>query len=136
MDLSNIRAITNNYQDARLISLKDWKRANEVEPHDHGGPYIVSQEGYDPHDLKARYNEFVLGRSGKWLSLSMFFKLPNDIRRQEFIFGTAAEVIQMMDSLRGNPEIEHGQPSHEPDEAPEIAELKIAVENSKKAAQG
>ena len=57
------------------------------------------QEGYDPNDLTMTADEFVLGRSGKWLSLSHFFKLPVPERRAEFVFGTAAEVMQMMSNL-------------------------------------
>ena len=44
-------------------------------------------------------DEFVLGRSGKWLSLGHFFKMPVPDRRAEFVFGTAAEVMQMMSDL-------------------------------------
>jgi hypothetical protein len=44
-------------------------------------------------------DEFVLGRSGEWLSLSLFFRLPVPDRREEFVFGTAAEIMQMMENL-------------------------------------
>jgi hypothetical protein len=95
----NLRNITNSFQDVRLASLASWRAASEFEPRDRGGPYIVVQEGYDPEDLTVTPDEFVLGRSGKWLSLSLFFKLPVPERRAEFIFGTAAEVMKMMSEL-------------------------------------
>jgi hypothetical protein len=95
----NLHTITNSFLDVRLISLASWRQAREIEPRDHGGPYIVTQEGYDPDDVKLTADEFVLGRSGKWLSLSTFFKLPVPERRAEFVFGTAAEVMQMMRDL-------------------------------------
>ena len=95
----NLRNITNSFQDVRLASLAAWKQANEINPRDRGGPYVVLQEGYDPEDLKLIPTEFVLGRSGKWLSLSHFYRLPVPERRAEFIFGTAAEVMQMMSEL-------------------------------------
>lgn len=99
MDLSQLRSITNSYQDVRLLSLKEWKRAAEIEPRDQGGPYMVSQEGYDPEIAKPRRDEFVLGKSGEWVRLSLFFQLPGEVRREEFVFGMAAEVMQLMDSL-------------------------------------
>lgn len=95
----NLHTITNSFLDVRLISLASWRQAREIEPRDHGGPYIVVQEGYDPEDVKLIADEFVLGRSGKWLALATFFKLPVPERRAEFVFGTAAEVMQMMRDL-------------------------------------
>jgi hypothetical protein len=99
MDLSQLKSITNSYQDVRLLSLKEWKRAAEIEPRDQGGPYMVSQEGYDPEVAKPRRDEFVLGKSGEWVRLSLFFQLPGEVRREEFVFGMASEVMQLMDSL-------------------------------------
>jgi hypothetical protein len=95
----NLHTITNSFQDVRLISLAAWPQAREITPRDHGGPYVVVQEGYDPRDMKMTAQEFVLGRAGKWLSLSFFYRLPVAERRQEFVFGTAAEVMQMMGNL-------------------------------------
>jgi hypothetical protein len=95
----NLRSITNSFLDVRLVSLKTWRQANEINPRDNGGPYIVMQEGYDPQDVKVTPGEFVLGRSGKWLGLHHFFKLPVAERRAEFVFGQAAEVMQMMSQL-------------------------------------
>jgi hypothetical protein len=95
----NLRSITNSFQDVRLVSLSSWRQANEISPRDRGGPYIVLQEGYDPGDPKLTPDEFVLGRSGKWLPLRVFFRMPVPERRAEFVFGTAAEVMQMMSEL-------------------------------------
>src|SRR5580765_2622373 len=85
----NLRNITNSFLDVRLVSLKSWRQANEISPRDKGGPYVVLQEGYDAQDLTMTPDEFVLGRSGKWLSLGYFFKMPVAERREEFVFGTA-----------------------------------------------
>src|SRR5262252_7402524 len=95
----NLRTITNHFLDVRLLSLASWQRASEITPRDHGGPYVVLQEGYAPNDMKMVPDEFVLGRSGQWLSLGRFYRLPVDQRRVEFVFGTAAEVMQMMEEL-------------------------------------
>jgi hypothetical protein len=99
MSNPNLRNITNHFQDAHLVSLASWKRASEISPRDRNGPYVVLQEGYDPEDMRMIADEFILGRSGKWLSLGLFYKLPVAERRAEFVFGTAAEVIQMMSDL-------------------------------------
>jgi len=121
----NLRNITNSFLEVRLVSLASWRQAGEFSPRDRGGPYVVTQEGIDPEDMKARPDEFVLGRSGKWLSLGHFFKLPVAERREEFVFGTAAEVMQVMADLppkavifrSGEPvEAEAGTAKAEPDE--------------------
>jgi hypothetical protein len=95
----NLRNITNRFQDVRLASLASWKQAAEINPCDRGGPYVVTQEGYDPEDLTMTADEFVLGRSGKWLSIGYFYRMPVPERRAEFVFGTAAEVMEMMGNL-------------------------------------
>ena len=101
----NLRSITNSFQDVRLASMASWRQAAEFTPRDKGGPYVVMQEGYDPQDPKFIPDEFVLGRSGKWLSLSYFYQMPVSERRAEFVFGTAAEVMQMMGNLAPKVEI-------------------------------
>ena len=95
----NLRNITNSFQDVRLMSLASWQAAKEIMPRDRGGPYVVMQEGFDPEDLTITPDEFVLGRSGKWVSLSYFYKMSIPERRAEYVFGTAAEIMQMMSDL-------------------------------------
>jgi hypothetical protein len=99
MSNPNLRNITNHFLDARLLSLSSWRQAGEFQPKDRGGPYIVLQEGYDPNDMTMTGREFILGRSGKWLALEYFYQLPVAERRDEFVFGKAAEVMQMMGEL-------------------------------------
>lgn len=99
MDASILRNITNDFQDVRLVSLASWRQAKEIIPRDRGGPYVGLQEGYDPEDLTMSPQEFIIGRSGKWLALGLFFRLPIPERRAEFVFGTAAEVMKMMYDL-------------------------------------
>lgn len=101
----NLHNITNSFLDVRLVSLASWTRAREFEPRDHGGPYVVVQEGYDPNDTKFIAEEFILGRHGKWLSLGLFYHLPLPERQQEFIFSTAAEIMKMMSNLSSKAEI-------------------------------
>jgi len=122
MSTQDLKSITNNFQDARLISLASWRKAAEFSPRDRGGPYVVTQEGLDPEDMKATPDEFILGRGGMWLSLRHFFQLPVPERRAQFIFGTAAEVMKLMyelptkvSILRKDTKIE-AAPEAEPDE--------------------
>jgi hypothetical protein len=95
----NARSLSNNFQDVRLVSLASWSKASEINPRDKGGPYVVTQQGYDPYDPTMTPDEFILGRSGKWLSLGTFYALAVDERRAEFVFGTAAEAMQAVGSL-------------------------------------
>jgi hypothetical protein len=101
-------------------------------PRDRGGPYVILQEGYDPEDSKFIADEFALGRSGKWISLGLFFKLPVDERRAEFVFGTAAEVMQMMQNLPPKVVVMRGAPKPEGEEAPaEEDEMAAALRAAK-----
>lgn len=116
----NLRNISNNFRDVQLSSLASWKQAAEINPRDRGGPYVVTQQGYDPEDPKLIPDEFVLGRSGKWIALGLFYKMPVPERRAEFVFGTAAEVMQMMSNLPPKASIARGKPTD--DAAPVPAE--------------
>ena len=128
----NLRNITNSFQDVRLASLASWRQASEFTPRDHGGPYVVLQEGYDPGDPKVIADEFVLGRSGKWLSLSHFYRMPVPERRAEFIFGTAAEVMEMMRDLPSKVQvIRPGAPAETEPAAPGTDEMAAALQAGK-----
>jgi len=131
----NLRNITNSFQDVRLVSLASWKQAKEINPRDRGGPYVVMQEGYDPEDATLTPDEFVLGRSGKWLSLGHFYKMPVPERRAEFVFGTVAEVMQMMGNLTPKPQLMRpGAPADEA--APAADEMAAAIQAGRGQAPG
>ena len=134
----HLRSITNSFLDVRLASLASWRRANEIIPRDRGGPYVVMQEGYDPEDLTMSADEFVLGRSGKWLSIAHFYQMPVPERRAEFVFGTAAEVMQMMDNLPAKAEIV--RPSAAPEgrtpSSPETDEMAAALKTGQGKSPG
>ena len=127
----NLRTITNHFLDVRLVSLSSWRQAREIEPRDHGGPYVVLQEGYDPADTKMIPMEFVIGRSGKWIPLGQFYKLPVPERRAEFVFGTAAEIMQMMERLPTKPQILGTAPGQF-EEPAEDDPMAAAIESNKK----
>ena len=128
----NLRNITNSFQDVRLASLATWKQASQFNPRDRGGPYVVMQEGFDPEDPKFIPDEFVLGRSGKWLSLSFFYRMPVPERQAEFVFGTVAEVMQMMGSLPPKVQIlRPGSSAGGESAAPETDEMAAALRAGK-----
>jgi hypothetical protein len=132
----NLHNITNSFQDVRLVSLRGWRQANEIAPRDRGGPYVVLQEGYDPQDVKAIPTEFLIGRSGQWLPLAHFYKLPVPRRREEFIFGTAAEVMQMMSDLPSKPAILGHDTRTTIEPTPDDDEIAAAIEAWKNKAGG
>jgi len=128
----NLRNITNDFQDVRLASLATWRQAGEFTPRDRNGPYVVLQDGYDPEDPKVIADEFVLGRSGKWLSLSYFYKMPIPDRRAEFVFGTMAEVMEMMHNLPSKAQIlRPGAAAEAEPAAPEADEMAAALQAGK-----
>jgi len=133
----NLRIITNSFRDVQLVSLSSWRQANQIEPRDRGGPYVVLQEGYDPTDTKMVGREFILGRSGKWLALEHFYKLPVPERRDEFVFGRAADVMVMMEGLPSKvqmlsaPESDANAPA-----SPQQDELASAIQVGKKKQAG
>jgi hypothetical protein len=132
----NLRNITNSFQDVRLGSMASWSRADEFSPHDPGGPYVVTQEGYDPDDATLTPDEFILRRSGEWLSLSFFFQMPEP-DRPEFVFRTAAEVMQVMNDLP--PKVQIIRPSAKEKAAPapaEVDEMAAALQKGKGGATG
>jgi hypothetical protein len=133
----NLHNITNSFLDVHLISLASWRQADEITPRDHGGPYMITQVGYDPKDLKSVPDEFALGRSGEWLSLSLFFRLPVSDRRSEFIFGTAAEIMEMMENLTSEVVIlRPGEEAQSEPATPETDEMAAAYHAGKSKTAG
>ena len=130
---ASLHNITNHFLDVRLVSLSSWSQASEISPRDRRGPYVVLQEGYDPNDFKMRPDEFILGRSGKWLSLGWFYKMPVEERRAEFVFGTVGEVMQMMSYLPSNVVLFDRSALEEPEpEAATNDPMMAAIEAGKK----
>ena len=99
MTTEPLHNLSNHFLDLRLVSLRSWRLARDIVPRDDGGPYMVVQSGYDPEDLRMQADEFVLGRAGKWMPVGVMLKLPAELRRREFVFGMASEVMQLIDGL-------------------------------------
>lgn len=106
--------LTNHFSDCRVVSLAKLKMASEVEPRDPHGPYLIVQEGYDPKDLTMQPYEFFLGRAGGWLASHWFFLLPIPERRAEFVYGTLAELTEVIDNLAGPVEVIRAKPEPKP----------------------
>ncbi|HEX7862267.1 MAG TPA: hypothetical protein VF773_18165 [Verrucomicrobiae bacterium] len=126
----NLRNITNSFQDVRLVSLASWRQAQEINPRDRGGPYVVLQEGFDPEDMAMNPDEFVLGRSGRWLPLAYFYRMSVPERRSEFVFGTAAEVMQMMGNLPSKVVLVRPTSKEDPHSAPGPDEMVAALKSA------
>jgi hypothetical protein len=133
MNNLNLRCITNHFQDVRLVSLASWREANEFILSDRDGPYVVTQVGCDPNDLTMTPDEFVLGRSGKWLSLGLFFGMSIAERWKAFVFATAGEVLRMMRDLPSEAVVWHPMPhTSEAIASIETDEMTAAFHSSKK----
>lgn len=113
------KRLTNHFSDCRVISLAKLKMASEINPRDPRGPYLVVQEGYDPADLTMRPHEFLLGRSGGWLASHWFLLLPVAERRAEFIFGTLAELTEVIDNLSGPVQVIRAKPERKSEDESE-----------------
>jgi hypothetical protein len=71
-----------------------------------------------------RSHEFILGRSGAWLAMHWFVRMPIPERREEFIFGTVNEVMELMQSLIGPVQVIRERPDEIEEDSPEDEELK------------
>ena len=137
MSKIDLKNITNSFRDVHRVSMASWSVAHEIYPRDHGGPHVVTQDGYDPEDMKVIADEFIPGRSGKWLSFSYFFRMSVPERRAEFIFGTAAEVMAMMEGLPSKVAIlRPGGELQSVPTPPESDEMAAAYEAGRRLARG
>lgn len=105
------RTLSNDYQDVRLFSLHTWRDAASLQASPGHGPYVVMQTAIDPDNLRTVVEDFILGRTGRWLPMDHFRQLPQETRRELFVFSAASEVIEVLRGLLGKPTIERGQPA-------------------------
>jgi hypothetical protein len=120
--------LSNHFSASRLLSLAKHKSASEIPNRDSNGPYIIMQHGYEPGDPSMRGGDYILGRSGAWLGTHWFIRLPVPDRRKEFLFGTVAEVMELMESLTSKVEVIRDKPANISDEAPVDEELRSTIE--------
>ncbi len=87
------RALTNNYNDCKLIRL---------DSDDPKSPFIVAQEGYIPGDPTFRMRMFYLQHDGFWIDEVARSTRP-DSEAGEVVFETTADVLQVLSGLFGKP---------------------------------
>lgn len=127
--MSFTQRLSNHFSASRLISLAKIKGASEFVPRDQNGPYVILQHAYDPGDATMRPADFLLGRSGHWLGTHWFFRMPVPERRREFLFGTLAEVMQLMESLTSEVRVIRAKPDSATDEEPPEDEMRRIIED-------
>jgi hypothetical protein len=126
--MSMAQKLSNHFSACRLISLAKHKAAAEIVPRDTHGPYIVMQHGYAPGDATMRAADYILGRSGAWLGTHWFIRLPVPERRKEFIFGTIAEVMELMENLTSKVDVILNKPTNVDENAPADEEMQKTIE--------
>ena len=122
--------LSNHFSACRLVSLAKLKAASEFLNRDTNGPYVIMQHGYEPGDPTLRAGDYILGRSGAWLGTHWFIRMPVPERRKEFLFGTLAEVMELMESLTSKVEVIRDKPANVREDAPPDEEMQKAIEES------
>jgi hypothetical protein len=87
------RALTNDYQDCKLIKL---------DSRDPKSPLVVVQEGYIPGDPTCRVQNFYLQRDGFWIDEIAHSTIP-DNEIGNIVFESSAEVVQAFSGIFGQP---------------------------------
>ena len=88
-----IRALTNSYQDCKLVKL---------DPNDPRSPLVVAQEGYAPGDSACRPRLFFLQRDGFWIDEIARSTRP-DTELHDVIFDSSTEALTTLSNLAGRP---------------------------------
>jgi hypothetical protein len=87
------RALTNSYQDCKLVKL---------DADDPASPLVVLQEGYAPNDASCRMRMFYLQRDGFWIDeVARSTRPENEIG--DIVFDTSADAIKTLSGLFGKP---------------------------------
>jgi hypothetical protein len=126
MSLAN--RLSNHFSACRLVSLAKLKAASEFLNRDTNGPYVIMQHGYEPGDPTMQAADYILGRSGAWLGTHWFIRMPVPERRKEFLFGTVAEVMELMETLTSKVQVIRDKPPNVQEDAPADEELQKAIE--------
>jgi len=87
------RALTNSYQDCKLVKL---------DANDPASPLVVIQEGYAPSDATFRMRMFYLQRDGMWIDEVARSTRPES-EVGDIVFDTSADAIRTLSGLFGKP---------------------------------
>jgi len=95
------KTITNSFHDFHLLEISKTTHHPEKR-----GPFMVSQSGSAPGDPELRECIFVLTKRGTWMHLYIFFLMSHELRHRVAVFDSAAEVMQLAETLVGKPVVE------------------------------
>jgi hypothetical protein len=84
-----MNAISNSYTDCRLVNL---------EPSTPEGPFIVSQDAYDPQDPLLQAKVFFLKRDGTWVD-ELVHWTAEDGGAFDIVFDRVADVMKVLAEL-------------------------------------
>ncbi len=87
------RALTNSYQDCKLVKL---------DADDPASPLVVMQEGYAPSDASCRMRMFYLQRNGMWIDEVARSTRP-DTEAGDVVFESSGDAVKVMSTLFGKP---------------------------------
>jgi hypothetical protein len=109
-------ALTNDYQNCELLNLKYGSGGR--------GPFVVRQEGTPPGSVTFQPERFLLKKDGTWvINLAVFPLSEKD--KEQFLFENAAEAMQLLAELRGDPLVDARLPS-----GTSVEQLKAAAQST------
>ncbi len=91
-----MRAITNDYRDAKILDLGSGYEK---------GPFLVTQTGVAPNDPVPRSHMFVLRPDGQWADFNAYACQGKPEAMDELVFRTMGEVMEAFGKLIGRPRV-------------------------------
>ena len=91
-----MRAITNDYRDAKILDLGSGYEK---------GPFLVTQTGVAPNDPVPRTHMFVLRPDGQWADFNAYACQGKPEAMDELVFRTMGEVMEAFGRLSGPPQV-------------------------------
>ena len=91
-----MRAITNDYRDAKILDLGSGYEK---------GPFLVTQDGVAPNDAVPKTRMFVLRPDGQWADFNAYACQGKPEAMDELVFGTIGEVTAAFGKLLGRPRV-------------------------------
>lgn len=91
-----MRAITNDYRDAKVLNLGTGKEQ---------GPYLVTQTGVSPSDPAPRTRMFVLRPDGCWVDFNAYACQGKPEVIDEIVFASLIHVLATFGKLVGRPRV-------------------------------
>lgn len=91
-----MRAITNDYRDAKILDLGSGYEK---------GPFLVTQTGVAPNEPVPRTHMFVLRPDGQWADFNAYACQGKPEAMDELVFRTMGEVMEAFGKLIGRPRV-------------------------------